>query len=192
MPGHNLYFMRFDLFHELGAHPILVAGNTKKEVFFWDLQRLEGDEDDGDVIEPQPNESTKGKKSLPRSLRDTRSASNISNASGAQSTPPAPAKGKGKEKAKIKRDIGNPFEPITAHKKLVVKVSALPTLPTKRVLGNVCELRHSTQNQDDVTFRQFAWSRDGQWCVGVGGPNLMAVMHRWADGVPPAEMRAGP
>lgn len=90
-----MYYIRFNIFHELGRHPILVAGNEKSKAFFWDLQKLE---------------------QTPR-LED----------------------GDGES-----RDIGDPFRSIKAHKVIAVPKYKL------------------------FTFRQFAWSNDGQWCVGVG------------------------
>jgi polycomb protein EED len=45
LPQTNIFYMRFNIFHQMGRHPILVAGNEKSKVFFWDLRRLE--ESDG-------------------------------------------------------------------------------------------------------------------------------------------------
>lgn len=80
------------------------------------------------------------------------------------------------------RGLGDPFEPIKAHKMIEIpKYRAFP-------------------------FHKFAWSRDGQWCVGVGHAGfvnsadklfmdkitdwsmirrLINIFHRWKDGAPP-------
>lgn len=156
LPDRKFIYMRFSIFHELGRHPILVAGNMKSKAYFWDLQRLEdaGTSDDGSQAD----------KSAPLGLpRHVREGSNSSNGSSAVSTGSGPTKGKRK---KIKehthdRGIADPFLSIKAHK--IVEVPKYLAFP----------------------FRHFGWSRDGQWCVGVGDSGLINVFHRWEKGVPP-------
>jgi hypothetical protein len=49
MTDTSLHWMRFGLFNKAGMHPILAMGNwsINPEVFFWDLQKLEGQEGEG-------------------------------------------------------------------------------------------------------------------------------------------------
>jgi polycomb protein EED len=111
LPNMAHYYMRFNIFHEMGRHPVLVAGNQKSRAFFWDLQRLE-ESDTGDAAP----------KGLPASVaRHVREGSSASNASSTTSTASGTGKSKGK-KAKVVHDgrIGDPFRPIKAHKMIEV------------------------------------------------------------------------
>jgi polycomb protein EED len=159
LPDSTFMYMRFSIFHELGRHPILVAGNVKSKAFFWDLQRLEdaGTGDDGS----QANKSDL--LGLPRHVRE---GTNSSDGSSAVSLASGLTKGKKRKKAKVptpSHGIADPFMSIKAHK--IVEVPKYLAFP----------------------FRQFGWSRDGQWCVGVGDSGLINVFHRWEKGVPPIE-----
>lgn len=154
LPNTAQFYIRFSIFHELGRHPILVAGNEKSKAFFWDLQRLENSgtgEDSG--------EKPLG---IPRNVREGSSSSIASSAVSAGS---GTTKTK-RKKAKVSpRDQGvaDPFHLIKAHK--IIEVPKYTAFP----------------------FRHFAWSRDGQWCVGVGDSGLINVFHRWDQGVPPIQ-----
>jgi len=157
LPHTNQFYIRFSIFHELGRHPILVAGNERSKTFFWDLQRLEKSgtgEDD--------SETSKG---LPLSLpRHVREGSSASTASSAIST------GSGNTKTKQKRlnehshdrGISDPFRSIKAHK--IVE----------------------TPKYKAFAFRHFSWSRDGQWCVGAGDCGTINIFSRW-DSLPPID-----
>jgi polycomb protein EED len=112
LPQTNIFYMRFNIFHQMGRHPILVAGNEKSKVFFWDLQRLE-ESDTGDSAS----------RVLPAHVaRHIREGSSTSNASSATSA------GSGASKLKVKKareplydgGIGDPFRPIRAHKAVEV------------------------------------------------------------------------
>ncbi|KAF2847037.1 WD40 repeat-like protein [Plenodomus tracheiphilus IPT5] len=158
LPHCGIYYLRFSLFHEMGRHPMLVAGNERSRAFFWDLQRIEETHvgEDGmqyDVSDALPL-------SLPRHVREssTSTASSAVSAGSGTTTKTKRNKIKGLPRD---RGLGDPFQPIKAHKSIEVpKYQAFP-------------------------FYKFAWSRDGQWCVGVGSPSLINVFHRWKDGVPP-------
>jgi polycomb protein EED len=158
LPNTNQFYMRFSIFHELGCHPILAAGNEKSKAFFWDLQRLEeaGTGDDGN----QTNKTNP--LGLPRHVRE---GSTSSNASSAISAGSATTKGKRKKVKEQPRDrgIGDPFLSIKAHK--IIEIPKYIAFP----------------------FRHFGWSRDGQWCVGVGDSGLINVFHRWEKGAPPTK-----
>jgi polycomb protein EED len=159
LPDSTFMYMRFSIFHELGQHPILVAGNVKSKAFFWDLQRLEdaGTGDDG----TQANKSDL--LGLPRHVRE---GTNSSDGSSAINVASGMTKGKKRKKVKVPtpdHGIADPFMSIKAHK--IVEVPKYLAFP----------------------FRQFGWSRDGQWCVGVGDSGLINVFHRWEKGVPPIE-----
>lgn len=154
----SLIYMRFSLFHELGQHPILVAGNEKSKAFFWDLQRLE---EVGIGENGTQHECAKGVLlGLPRHVREGTSSSA---GSSAISTASGTTKTKRKKAKEPYHDpgIANPFRSIRAHETIEIpKYAAFP-------------------------FRQFSWSRDGQWCVGVGDSGLINVFHRWEKGIPP-------
>lgn len=161
LPDTSSFYIRFNLFHELGRHPVLAAGNEKSKVFFWDLQRLENAGTGEDT-------SQAGKAVLSGLPRHVREGSVSSNASSAVSTTSGTTKG-AKKKAKERlrdRGIADPFTSIKAHKIIEIPKYAA------------------------FTFRQFSWSRDGQWCVGVGDHGLINVFHRWENGVPPVKAEA--
>jgi polycomb protein EED len=157
LPHTNQFYIRFSIFHELGRHPILVAGNEKSKTFFWDLQLLEdsGTGEDG-------SSNTKGLQlGLPRHVREGSSASTTSS---------VVSTGSGNTKAKQQRlkeqprdrGISDPFRSIPAHK--IVE----------------------TPKYKAFAFRHFAWSRDGQWCVGVGDCGTINIFNRWEEkSVPP-------
>jgi polycomb protein EED len=161
LPDHVRFYVRFSLFHELGAHPVLVAGNEKSKMFFWDLQHVEGL---GIGDNGAPDSKEKDKKVLPHHFRDGSVASTNSGTSGQHSrSTSAFTKGKGKASAaKPNRGVGDPFHSVPQNQDIMVQKYEFP-------------------------FRQFAWSRDGQWCVGVGGYSMITVLHRWEHGVPPPE-----
>lgn len=161
MPHTNQFYIRFSLFHELGHHPILVAGNEKSKTFFWDLQRLEnsgtGESSTGDDKLYAGKELPLG---LPRHVREGSSASTASSAISAGS---GNTKMKQKKVKEVVRDrgISDPFRSIKAHK--IVE----------------------TPKYKAFAFRHFSWSRDGQWCVAVGDCGTINVFSRWEKGVPP-------
>ncbi|KAF2035212.1 WD40 repeat-like protein [Setomelanomma holmii] len=153
LPNTNQFYMRFSIFHELGRHPILVAGNERSKAFFWDLQRLEtsGTGEDG-----MQSERPLG---LPRHVREGSSSSIASSAMSAGSGTTKAKRKKVKEPPRD-RGVADPFQSIKAHK--IIEVPKYIAFP----------------------FRHFAWSRDGQWCIGVGDNGLINVFHRWEKGVP--------
>ena len=61
----------------------------------------------------------------------------------------------------VDRGISNPFRSIKTHKMIEI--------PKYKAFA----------------FRHSAWSRDGQWYVGVGDCGTIAVLNRWEKGVPP-------
>lgn len=108
-------------------------------------------------------ESSERPLGLPRNVREGSSSSIASSAVSAGS---GTTKAKRKKGGKIpSRDTGvsNPFQLIKAHK--IIEVPKYTAFP----------------------FRHFGWSRDGQWCVGVGDSGLINVFHRWEQGLPPIQ-----
>jgi polycomb protein EED len=161
LPDTDQFYLRFNLFHGLGRHPVLAAGNDRSKAFFWDLQRLE--------YSGTGEDTSQGGKAvlngLPRYIRE---GSVSSNGSSAVSTTSGATKGtKRKTKDQTRdRGIADPFTSIKAHK--IIEIPKYTAFP----------------------FRQFSWSRDGQWCVGVGDHGLINVFHRWEKGVPPAKLES--
>jgi polycomb protein EED len=161
LPHTNQFYIRFSLFHELGHHPILVAGNEKSKTFFWDLQRLENS---GTGESGLGDDKVYGGKEAPLGLpRHVREGSSASTASSAVSAGSANTKIKQKKVKEAVRDrgISDPFRSIKAHK--IVE----------------------TPKYKAFAFRHFAWSRDGQWCVAVGDCGTINVFSRWEAGIPP-------
>ncbi|KAF2637517.1 WD40 repeat-like protein [Massarina eburnea CBS 473.64] len=157
LPDHSSFYFRFSIFHQLGAHPVLVAGNEKSKVFFWDLQRLE-DAGTGNRY----NDNGSKKSNLPQHLREGSTVSASSNTSAASSNNPSAAPVRGhKSKKAINYGISNPFHPVKWHKEQALNYF--------------------------TAFRQFSWSNDGQWCVGAAEFSMICVFNRWQHGVPPPE-----
>ncbi|KAL6711073.1 hypothetical protein ACN47E_006948 [Coniothyrium glycines] len=159
LPASQVWYNRFSLYHQLGHHPVVVSGNDRSKVFFWDLQRLEMSHTGEDSAES--NESKTASSILPRHLREASSASTASSSAASVGVATVTKKKAKKVKEKVPdQGISNPFNLIKAH-----KVIEIP--------------KYST-----FAFHQFAWSTDGQWCVGVGDTGLVNIFHRWEDGVP--------
>ena len=156
LPYTNQFYLRFSIFHELGRHPIVVAGNEKSKAFFWDLQRLEKSGTGEDT-----SQTTKGIPSgLPRHVREGSSVSTASSAISAGSGNTKSRQKKTKEPVRD-RGISDPFRSIKAHK-----------------IVEIPKYKH-------FAFRHFAWSNDGQWCIAVGDCGTINVLHRWEKGAPP-------
>lgn len=157
LPDTPEFYMRFSVFNELGRHPILVAGDRKSRIFFWDLQRLETS-GTGDNVPKSFSEPT----------RHNRGGSSTSDSSTAVSNSLGAVKAKQKNGAQqcCDKGISDPFHSIKPHKTIVV--------PRYKAFS----------------LRQFAWSNDGQWCVGTGDHGLISVFHRWQNGVPPLDTAA--
>jgi polycomb protein EED len=149
LPNTTQFYIRFSIFHELGRHPLLVAGNEKSKAFFWDLQRLEKSGTGEDGIDAQAKLL-----GLPRHVREGSSSSIASSAISAGSNTTKAKRKKTKEQPRD-QGIANPFLSIKAHK--IIEVPKYTAFP----------------------FRHFAFSRDGSWCVGVGDSGLINVFHRW-------------
>jgi polycomb protein EED len=177
-PGAEAWYIRFGLFHEAGKHPILAAGANGSKMYFWDLQMLENA---GGGIE-KPNQNKKKTATSELQSRDGRAVSEASvGSTGAHSTssgqtPSATTlekavlkkgsksvkSGKGKAKrSETTRGIGDPFKSIIAHKKIEVP-------------------------KYDFNYRQVAWSRGGEWCVGTGDYGVVSIFSRWENGFPEA------
>lgn len=163
LPDHNQFYIRFNIFHAIGAHPILVAGNENSKLFFWDLQRLE---DAGIGDDPSVSASSSAVQStssghigvattkLGRGGKAAKAAK-AANAAKITKIPKIPNRG-----------IGDPFRSVEPHKEITIQGYTF-------------------------VFRQMAWSPDGQWCVATGDVSLIHILHRWEDGVPPPEVGAG-
>lgn len=137
----------------------------------WDLQLVEA-LGVGDLFTSAPDvkikEEGKDKKALPRYIREGSTASATSGTSGALSTMSGAGSGRGRggRPPRPTRGISDPFHSVEVHQEIML-------------------------HKYSSVFRQFAWSRDGQWCVGVGDFSLITVLHRWEHGVPPPETALG-
>jgi polycomb protein EED len=161
--------MRFGLFHELGARPILVMGNERSKIFFWDLEKLEHGVAALLKPEPEPKKRSHNKgasasrvrmregsatESLTSEVTDVTSYTTLSvSASAVNASVSATARGKGKREKEGPTSVGDPFWPIQSHKSVVV--------------GKV-----------KFATRQVAWSRGGEWCVVVGDCGMVCLFGR--------------
>lgn len=152
LPNDESFYLRFSIYHELGRHPILVAGNVKSKAFFWDLHRLEESGTGEEVIQHESARTLP--LSLPRHVREGSSSSHGSSNASAGSGNTKSKRKKAKEQIRD-QGISNPFRSIKAHKVIEIPKYA------------------------PFAFRHFSWSGDGQWCVGVGDAGLINVFHRW-------------
>jgi polycomb protein EED len=157
-------YSRFGFFHELGTHPILVANSDRSKIRIWDLQHLEGL---GAGVEQQPSSKIdkNSKDHLFRQVRENSAMSTASGTSAGQSATTSSTLTHGRRKAtkkELEHGISTPFHAVPEQSLITIK--------------NYKEW-----------YRQFAWSRDGQWCVGVGTESLITVLRRWEHGVPPPE-----
>lgn len=148
-------YMRFSVFSGEAHRPMLAVGNSKSKAFFWDLQSLE----DAGVGEQQPESLQRDTLTSLFQLQEERESSTVSATesikSGGQAENGTRAKSS-KDKPRVSgySGIGNPFRSITAHKAIDVPKVAY------------------------FKFRQFAWSNDGQWCVGVADHSYINIFHR--------------
>ncbi|EON66049.1 hypothetical protein W97_05292 [Coniosporium apollinis CBS 100218] len=160
-PLTNLFYMRFGLFHAPEKHPVLVMGNERSKLFFWDLQALEEGVESGDPTLGRGGRGGyrgRGKGAVGSGrqgvLREESIASNVSGVSsnvGSVGVSSATSTGSGGER---KWNIGDPFRGIVAHKSITV---------------------------GKVTFatRAIAWSGGGEWCVAVGDNGMICLFRRW-------------
>ena len=96
-------------------------------------------------------------------MREGSSASTASSAISAGSGNTKAKQQKLKEQPRD-RGVSDPFRSVKAHK--IVE----------------------TPKYKAFAFRHFAWSRDGQWCVGVGDCGTINIFNRWGEsGVPPID-----
>ena len=175
--------MRFSLFTQAHRRPILVIGNEKSKVFFWDLQTLEEwdpkhhqyHQQDGDEKFKLPR-ARSNKKGVARKIGGKQRESSITSttttstnsgffAAGAgaasSSQPPdslalitdSASDSNSSSRAKLKYGVEDPFRTLLPHKTHVVP---------------------------RVTFaaRQAAWSVGGEWMVVVGDQGMMALFAR--------------
>lgn len=154
------FFMRFSLFLRPEQRPVLVIGNEKSKVFFWDLQSLEEwDSADGDS--DQFKLPMKPKRGVARRTGKQREPS-IASSTTESSTAGLPSKSfsavddsseQVSIRARQKFALDDPFKSLHPHRTLVIP---------------------------RVTFaaRQVAWSVGGESMVVVGDQGMMALFAR--------------
>ncbi|MCJ1284510.1 hypothetical protein MMC26_003843 [Xylographa opegraphella] len=167
------FYMRFSLFCQPGMRPILVIGNEKSKVFFWDLQSLEEwdgaskevDEDDNDTRFKVP----RAKKGIARKVLSKQRESSIASTTttttntGSSVDPnhrfhstsltATDDSVESHSRARLKFAVDDPFRALIPHRTHVVP---------------------------RVTFasRQAAWSVGGEWMVVVGDQGMIALFTR--------------
>ena len=168
----NPFYMRFSLFTQPHRHPILVIGNEKSKVFWWDLQSIEAWDGqnatpNNDTFKfPGTSSSSKPKKGVARQLSKQQRESSISSSTTAATNSAFGHSIAGASTASFE-DRGDRGAP-KAEKKFSTDDPFRKLLP------------HRTQVVPRVTFaaRQIAWSVGGDWMVVCGDQGMIAVFGR--------------
>ena len=176
VPDTTSFYMRFSLFNQPGARPLLAIGNIKGRVFFWDLQSLEewdggggtGSDSDGAVSGVNRLEAgnTAAESSRRRDGRTKRGGrrgiahptSKRASVVAAHDEPVLDGLAVASEDRRVtpaarKYSVDDPFRLLQCHK-------ASPKL------------------RAEFMARQVAWSVGGEWMVVVGAKGTVAVYGR--------------
>jgi polycomb protein EED len=150
----DMSYLRFSVFSGEAHRPMLAMG-VKGKAFFWDLQTLEDAGLGEHEQEPHQKDTATSLLQLEEERENSVASTTESVNSGGQAENGTKSK-RTKDKARIRgySGIGNPFRSIVAHKAIDV-----PKL-------------------SKYNFRQFAWSNDGQWCVGSADHGYIHIFHR--------------
>ncbi len=146
------FYMRFSLFSQPFKAPILVIGNEKSKVFFWDLQRLETWTEKDDVRFRMPfkknsRQPTGGQREP--SVASTTSSSVNPGSNDSQSS----AATSGFPRSRERYGVEDPFKEIKPHNAITV-----PKI--------------------EFAARKAAWSVGGEWLFVVGDQGMIAIFHR--------------
>ena len=145
------FYMRFSLFSQPFKAPVLVIGNEKSKVFFWDLQRLETWTEKDDVRPRFP--AKKNSKQPSVGQREASVASTMSSSVQPGSNDSQSSAGSGFPRSKERYGVEDPFKAIKPHKSLTV-----PKI--------------------EFAARRAAWSVGGEWLLVVGDQGMIAAFHR--------------
>ena len=162
--------MRFSLFCQPHKRPILVIGNEKSKVFFWDLQSLEewDDNRDSEDADRSKFKIPQARKGIARKIVKQREVSIASTTTTTTTTNTGSSLGpsartqcvdetenliEGSSRASLKFAVDDPFKSLLPHRTHVVP---------------------------KVTFaaRHIAWSVGGEWMIIAGDQGMMAVFTR--------------
>jgi len=160
--------MRFSLYSPLypvSHHPILAICNTKSKIFFFDLARLEAYQEYitaisssselGRDVKRPPFLLSPGSQKRDHAFDRLRAEGSPGSSSPVSTTSDILLPKADTRKAWEERyAMGTPETSLKAHK--------IETVP-----------------RFNITGRQVAWSAGGEWCVVVGTPNVIALLHRW-------------
>ncbi|SPO05803.1 related to `extra sex combs` protein (WD-40 repeat family protein) [Cephalotrichum gorgonifer] len=174
------FFMRFQLHHVPGQHPVLAFCNANGRVFFWDFERIReyrdfvrAVEDSQKVGDPAPPRSSwlqlahprkggpaepSGKARASKEARPSADSTVPERSSEAGDRSDGPLKAYTQETVsgwESKYVVGSARQPLKAH-----KVEAFGT--------------------SNFVGRQVGWSPGGEWCVVVGSSNVALMLQRWA------------
>ena len=151
------FYMRFSLFSQPFKAPILVIGNEKSKVFFWDLQRLETWSEKDDVFRIPAKKSNNSKQSSISRQRELSVASTTSSsvhpASNDSQLLSSSATSREFPRSRERYGVEDPFKEIKPHKSVTV-----PKI--------------------EFAARGAAWSVGGEWLLVVGDQGMIAVFHR--------------
>jgi polycomb protein EED len=175
------FFMRFQLHHVPGQHPVLAFCNANGKIFFWDFERIRQHRDfvraiaasqaAGKADPPRPpwlqlahprkggplNPPGRGRSSKEACLSPTPASSELGDE--VRKYPGASMEGYTRETVlgwESRYMVDSARRPLKAH-----KVEAFGT--------------------SNFVGRQVGWSPGGEWCVVVGSSNVALMLQRWSQ-----------
>ena len=167
------FYLRFGFLNKAGMRPILVFGNFKTRVSFWDLQKLEEGYTDAEKFK-KPGRKSKGLMSRMSSdnslgqLNRVREESVASEATGSNAAAtPQPSSTSISAPPERKYDLSDPFKPLEPHRSQVIHTD-LPVGVSGAQKGK----------PSHFGVRQWAWSSDGTWLLGAGDLGMLVMFHR--------------
>lgn len=179
------FFMRFQLHHVPGQHPVLAFCNANGKIFFWDFERIRGYRDFVHAMAapqntggPAPSRSPWLQLAHPRK--------------GVQADPSGRARG-----SKETRPSADSAVPETRD-----EAGSKPNGPFKEYTHETVSAWESKYNVDSAAQalkahkveafgtsnfvgRQVGWSPGGEWCVVVGSSNVALMLQRWSKKTAP-------
>ncbi|MCJ1415906.1 hypothetical protein MMC32_002241 [Xylographa parallela] len=166
------FYMRFSLFCQQDKRPILVIGNEKSKVFFWDLQSLEeweGSSKDADENNDNRFKIPRAKKGIARKILSKQRESSI-----ASTTTTTTNTGSSVDPNSLvnSTSLNTTDENVEGNSRATQKFAVDDPFRTL--------IPHRTHVVPRVTFasRQIAWSVGGEWMVVVGDQGMIALFTR--------------
>lgn len=185
----EFFFMRFQLFHQAGQHPVLAFANPAGEIFFWDLERINAYADTMDDLQ-EPCRDKDKPVSLPRWLSRPR----INGPGRAKATAGKVAQSATAQAGTAGTQSFSNGRSVHSVKDLDPKlVAEWDSMYAIRDRDHALEAHHrievSVKDNEGprrsklwaapFVGRDVTWSPDGEWCVVAGSLNVVFVLRRW-------------